>query len=173
MRIAEPSGESNILPYLNVRLQGCSDTTVGFTFLSEQSVVGKRRYCNKVLVHECLTINEPDPLDLSKVEFIATDDPCYLTFNIFKSSEEVDYIDPTIVIQTNELGEAIGVLVTFTSSEICCLPLRMAYRLYGYVDDYNTRILLANGNLYVTPCNCSEMGEIPTSGGVFWTGITW
>jgi hypothetical protein len=173
MRIAEPSGESNLLPYSTVRLQGCSDTTVGFTFLTEQPVVGKRRYCNKVLVHECLTINEPDPIDLTKVEFIATDDPCYLSFNIFKSSEQVDEIAPTIVIQTNELGEAIGVLVTFTNSELCCLPMRMAYRMYGYLDDYTTRILLSNGNLLVSPCNCSELTEDAPSGGVVWTGITW
>jgi hypothetical protein len=172
MRISQPTGDSNLLPYLNIRLQGCSDTIVGFTFLTEQPVVGKRRYCNKVLVHECLTLNEPDPIDLTKIEFIATDDPCYSLFNIFKSSEDIDEIAPTIEIQTNVGGEAIGALITFSKSELCCLPMALAYRLYGYTD-VTTRILLANGSLYITPCNCTELTETPTTSGTVWTGVTW
>jgi hypothetical protein len=50
----------------------------------------------------------------------------------------------------NEDDLATSVLVKFTKDELCCLPLRMSYRLYGTVD--GDRILLSEGSLYATPC---------------------
>lgn len=182
MRFSQPTTSgSELLPYSSLKIEGCSDTTIGFEFVSGQSETGRRRYCNKVLVHECLTVIEPDPIELEKVEFLATDDPAYRYFNIFKSSEIVDGVNPAITIQLNELGEAIGVIIFFDRDDLCCSPLKMAYRMYGYLpsesgDENNTndRILLSQGNLYVTFCPCNEVdGTLPNEGGPLWSGLNW
>lgn len=180
MRFSQVTTESNLLPYSSIKLNGCSDATIGFEFVSEQSQTGRRRYCNKVLVHECLSVVEADPIELERVEFLATDDSCYRYFNVFKSSEEVDGIPPAITIQVNELGDAIGVIIAFENDDLCCLPLKMAYRMYGYPPSESgdlsdvTRVLLSQGLLYVTYCPCSEVdGTLPTGTGPLWTGLNW
>lgn len=165
MRITRPTNEES-LPYNVIKIFGCSDSTVGFDILNQQPTVSKRRYCNKVLVHECVTVPVVDPIDLSKAEFLATDDPCYSFFNIYKSSDTVEDLEPTIELQLNDDDLVIGILVNFKTSETSCVPLQMAYRLYGYSDD--TRILLSQGTLLITPC--SNTDNCNTS---VWTGISW
>lgn len=176
MRFSRPTSEWQLLPFTDIKVQGCADATVGFQFLENQPAVAERRYCNKVLVHECIDVPEIDPVALVKAEFMATDDSCYRLFNIFKSSEEVEEVLPTIDIQLNDDDLAVGLLVNFKKTETCCLPLRMSYRLYGYLDSDN-RILLSNGNLYVTPCSCSsgvpDAGTVVDCGGNFWTDVDW
>lgn len=168
MRITQPVSDDGLLPYNVVKILGCSDVTVGFEILNHAPTVSKRRYCNKVLVHECITVPSLEPLSLSKVEFLATDDSCYQVFNLFKSSEIVSGIDPTVELQLNDADLVIGILVHFTKSETTCLPLRMVYRINGYDED-NVRVNLAQGNLYVTPCpnSCSD-SETST-----WVGVDW
>lgn len=156
------------LPYSTIKVNGCSNNTVGFEFLVNQQQTGKRRYCNKVLVHECVTVPEDSPLDLSKVEFLATSDPCYRTFELFKSSETVAGVEPTVTLQLNVDDLVEGVLVEFLGTETCCQPLRLAYRLYGYVTDSEERVLLSNGSLYITPCGCDDC-EAPQ----VWVEVDW
>ena len=156
------------LPYSTIKVNGCSNSTVGFQFLDNQPQTGRRRYCNKVLVHECVVVPEDNPMDLSKVEFIATSDPCYRFFEIFKSSVEVAGEDPTVTLQLNDDDLVEGVLVEFTPEETCCLPLRMAYRLYGFDAVSGDRFLLSNGSLYVSPCTCDGCGTNEV-----WTEVQW
>lgn len=166
MRVTQPVSDGQILPYNVVKILGCTDVTVGFDILNQQPTVSKRRYCNKVLVHECITVPSLEPLALDRVEFLATDDPCYKFFNIFKSSDTVGDTDPTIELQLDEDDLVIGILVNFTKDETRCLPLRMSYRINGYVDD--TRVNLAQGNLYISPCPCAEDVEP-----YIWVDVEW
>ena len=140
--------------------------TVGFEFLVDRPTVSKRRYCNKVLVHECVGLPEIAPTSLDRVEFIATSDPCYKVFEIYKTSEATDDIDATIEIQLNDDDLAVGAIVSFLSSETCDVSGRMAYKLIGYDED-GVRIILAQGNMYTTPCACQECRE------GFWTNVDW
>lgn len=166
MRITQQPSENEIVPYTTVKIDGCSDTVIGFQLLAEQPSFHKRRYCNKVLVHECVRVTDVAPLQLDRVEFLATDDPCYGRFNIFKSSDVVNTVDPTIELQLNDDDLVIGILVNFTVEETACQPIRMAFRMNGYDAD-NTKILLMKGNLLITPCrdtNCET---------VTWVDVTW
>jgi hypothetical protein len=156
------------LPYSTIKVNGCSNNTVGFQFLENQQQAGRRRYCNKVLVHECITVPEDNPMDLSRVEFMATSDPCYRFFELFKSSESVEGGSPTVTLQLNIDSLVEGVLVDFLDTETCCLPTRMAYRLYGYITDTEDRVLLSNGSLYVSPCTCDDCGSVE-----LWTEVDW
>lgn len=156
----------DIVPYSTVKIDGCSEAKLGFDFLSEQPSIGKRRYCNKVLVHECISVPEISPLELDRVEFLATDDPCYKFFNVYKSSDQIEEIEPAIELQIDEY-DVIGVIITFSAEEIEALPLQMSYRLYGY-DPLDNRMILAQGNLYSTPCGTLEDCKTVT-----WVGLRW
>jgi hypothetical protein len=176
MRLTQPSTTGQDVQYSIVKIQGCTDLTLGFDILNQEPRVSKRRYCNKVLVHECVTVPVSDPLPLVKAELMATDDPCYSLFNIFKSSEIVDEVPASITLQLDDADLVIGLIVDFVKTDTCCLPLRMAYRLYGYYAD-GTRILLSNGNMYVTPCSCeSGSASVGGDGGCgedYWTSVSW
>jgi len=177
MRVTLPKIEGDNLPYSTLKIQGCTDIDVGFDILDSNPTVSKRRYCNKVLVHECVSVPVVDPMVLERAEFMATADPCYSVFNVFKSSIEIDEVPPTVTLQLNDDDLVIGVIVHFVKTETCCLPLRMSYRLYGYIDA-DSRVLLANGNLYVTPCSCSSGvpepdGTCVDCGGDYWTDVDW
>lgn len=164
MRITQPVNNEPTLLYNTVKIQGCVDSTVGFNFLKSEPTVSKRRYCNKVLVHECIPANISDPTELLKVEFLSTSDPCYAEFNIFKTSDADDYddygVEPTIELQFDEddYEKVIGVLVHFSLEETCGQPLGQAYRLYGYTPE-GDKILLSNGILAITSCSCPESVE--------------
>lgn len=166
MRVTQPVDDGQVLPYNVIKIHGCSDVTVGFEILNQRPTVSKRRYCNKVLVHECISVPELEPLALSKVEFLATDDPCYKFFPIFKSSEVVNGDDPTIELQLNGDDLVIGILVSFTKTETAGVPMRMTYRINGYDED-GVRLNLATGNLYITPCPCSETSNDA------WVDVEW
>lgn len=168
MRLTRPqSGATTAPPYNIVKINGCADTTIGFDLLDSNPTVSKRRYCNKVLVHECVSVPAVSPLALSKVEFLATSDSCYKFFEVFKSSETVDGVDPSITLELNGDDEVVAIAVSFLTDETCCLPLRMAYRLYGYDPD-GVRILLTSGNLLVSPCDCPD-GVTPQ----IWKEVQW
>lgn len=167
MRVSQTVNNEPTLLYTTVKIQGCVDSTVGFNLLKDEPTVSKRRYCNKILVHECIPANVPDPIELDSVEFLATDDPCYAVFNIYKSSLTVDDISPSIELQLDDDNKTIGVVISFTVDETCGQPLRMAYRLYGYTPA-DEKILLSNGNLLVTPCSCPS-GVTPSK----WTDVRW
>ncbi len=158
--------KTDVVPYSTVKIDGCSETMLGFEFISEQPSIGKRRYCNKVLVHECVSVPTEEALDLDKVVLLATNDPCYTYFNYYKSSEQIEDIAPSIELQLNISNLVTGVIITFTKEETTAVPTRLAYRLYGHKD--NTRTLLSQGNLFITPCgnpdNCSTQ---------IWTGLDW
>lgn len=154
---------TGIIPYSTVKIDGCSEAKLGFDFLSEQPSIGKRRYCNKVLVHECVTIPEIEPMDAVKVEFMATSDPCYHFFEIFKTSDNDDL---EIELQLDDDDLTIGVIVNFTGEDTCGLPMTMAYKLYVYLAD--GRELVSTGTLCVTNC-CCEDGTNPP----LWAGINW
>lgn len=119
----------------------CTDTAIGFEFYQQQVQPTQFRYCNKILVTECVPVAIPQSMNLSKVEFYATEDPCYRLWDVYKSSENTNDIE----LQYNENENVIGVIVRFFSTETEDLPIRMAYRLYGYEDD--CKILLAQGDL--------------------------
>ena len=152
MRYTQPT-QPEILRYTALRVEGCSDIVIGFNFLKNEPTVSRRRYCNKILVHECVPLDVADPMQLNRVDFMATDDPCYRFFNIFKSSDAINDTDPTIEIQYDGDNLAIGILVRFTARETAGVPLRMAFRMRGY-DDSDIPILLSHGTLYITPCSC-------------------
>lgn len=158
---------ADLIPYSAVKIDGCSEARLGFDFLSEQPSTSRRRYCNKVLVHECVTVPEVEPLALERVEFLATDDPCYTFFNLFKSSNTVGDTEPTIELQLDEDDLVIGVLINFTREETCCLPLRMSYRLNAYDED-GTKMTLSQGNIYVSPCPMTADCERAT-----WVDVEW
>lgn len=168
MRITPPTGTGQPLPLNVIKIFGCSDTAVGFELLDSNPSVAARRYCNKVLVHECVSIPQADPMDLEKVEFLATSDSRYKVFEIFKSTVEVDNVDSSIEQELNGGGFTTVIAVTFSANDTCCLPLRLTYRLYGYITDTHERVLLSNGNLLVTPCECPE-GVAPCT----WTDVDW
>lgn len=166
MRFTQPTTEPQTLPFTPLKIQGCTNLTIGFDLLEEEPEVSRRRYCNKILVHECVSVPAVSPMELDYVELLATEDPCYSVFRLYKTSrEDVEDVSPTIQLQLNDDNLVIGILVEFSEDETCGQPLRMAYKLYGYVDD--TRILLSNGNLYITPCRCSDEG--PTT----WENLSW
>lgn len=167
MRITQQSSENEIVPYTTVKIDGCSDTVIGFQLLAEQPSFHKRRYCNKVLVHECLRVTDVAPLQLDRVEFLATEDTCYSRFNIFKSSEESDEIVSTIELQLNDDDLTIGILVSFTAEETTCQPIRMAFKMNGYDED-NNKILLMQGNLLITPCKADDCDEVG-----IWEDLNW
>jgi hypothetical protein len=169
MRFTQPVNNEPTLLYNTVKIQGCVDSSVGFNLLKSEPAISKRRYCNKILVHECIPADVSAPMELTKVEFLATDDPCYAEFSVYKSSETVDSVSPTIELQlnTDDYEKVIGVLVHFTKEETCGQPVRLAYRLYGYMPE-GDKILLSIGNLFITPCNCSD-GTKPE----VWTDIYW
>ncbi len=168
MRVTLPTGGDKTLPYNSIKIFGCSDTTVAFELLDSKPTVGTRRYCNKVLVHECVSVPQADPMDLEKIEFLATSDSRYKVFEIFKSTVIVDNVAPSIEQELDDDDLTTAISVTFFSNETCCLPLRLTYRLYGYVTDTHERVLLSNGNLLVTPCECPE-GVTPCT----WTECIW
>lgn len=150
MRYTKPTNV-DLLPYSTVKIDGCSEAKLGFDFLSEQPSIGKRRYCNKVLVHECISVPESEPLDVTKAELLVTSDPCYHFFEIYKATDDSD---ESITLQLNGDDLTIGVLIDFTPDDTCGLPQIMAYRLYVTVDD--ERILMSQGNFCITPCCCSD-----------------
>lgn len=183
MRYVKPKSE-DLLPYSNIKISGCASSNVEFTFLEKVPVTRARRYCNKMLVHECVEVPQEQPLDLDWVEFVATADPCYGFIDIYKtsrddmdsssessddpaSSEESsssDVISPTIDLVYNIDGLVTNVLVKFTFEDTCCVPMSMAYKLNGYKGE--TKELLSYGRLYVTPCRCCCEGRL-------WIGVEW
>lgn len=167
MRVAQTVNNEPTLLYNTVKIQGCVNSTVGFNLLKEEPAVSKRRYCNKILVHECIPANVPNPMELETVEFLATDDACYNVFNIFKSSVTIDNVAPSIELQLDDDDKVIGVVVSFLVEETCGQPLRLAYRLYGYTPE-DEKVLLSNGNLLITPCSCPS-GTTPST----WTDVRW
>ncbi len=167
MRVTQPVSDGQRLPYNVVKIYGCSDATVGFEILKEQPTVGRRRYCNKVLVHECVTVPELEPLALSRVEFLATADPCYKFFDLVKSSATLGSTAPTVELQLNDDDLVVGILVHFKAKETGCLPIRMTYRINGYDED-DVKMVLAQGNLFVTPCTSTE--AIDKS---YWVDVEW
>jgi hypothetical protein len=167
MRLTQPTGGGQAPPYNVLKIYGCSDTNVGFDLIETMPTVSARRYANKVLVHECVSIPQISPMELLKVEFLATADSCYSRFEVFKSSETVDTVPPSITLTLDDYDLVTSILVSFDKDETCCLPLRLAYRLYGYTDD-DSRVLLSNGNLLVTPCECPD--DIKP---VIWKEVQW
>jgi hypothetical protein len=170
MRLAQPiSEDGQALTYNTLTVPGCNNTTVGFDLLGSEPTVSSRRYCNKILVHECVSVPISSPLVLTKVEFVATDDSLYTEFNIFKTSEASEDMDATIELQPDpdDNTKTAGILVNFIVNETCCQPPRMAYKLYGYTDD-TTKVLLARGNLFISPCGCPD-DVLPTT----FIGIQW
>jgi hypothetical protein len=101
-------------------------------------------------------------MDAVKIEFMATADPCYTFFEIFKTSET----DGDIDIQLNDDDLAIGAIINFTTEDTCGISLALAYKLYVYTAD--ERILVSNGNLVVTPCCCGPDVEKTE-----WTDVNW
>ena len=163
MRIAQPISTPVEQPYQVAKIQGCANLSLGFSFLNDVQISGRRRYCNKVLVHECVTISELNPVDLQSVEFIATSDACYEYFEFYKTSTSTP---ADITIQLNDDDLAVGVLVNFSKEETSAAPMRLVFRLYGIIDD--ARTLLAQGTLYITPCNNPEYTKKE-----LWTNIDW
>lgn len=167
MRYTQPKNTTDQpIGFSTVKIQGCSDVTVGFDILDSAPTVAARRYCNKVLVHECVAVPEILPTELTRVEFMATDDPCYKYFKYFKSSALVDSISPTVTLQLDADDLVIGILVNFSSTETNCAPLRLTYKLWGYPPT-GARILLSQGNLFVSPCNNGSCDDS------IWTDINW
>lgn len=160
MIITQPTTDSQQLPSVVARIQGCIDTSLDFAFIDQIPTPAARRYANKVLVHECVTVPQATPMDLTQVEFIATSDPCYKYFEIYKTSD-----DGGILLNLNIGGLVDSVTINFLSSETCNLPQRMAFRLYGY--DSSGKILLSIGNLYVAPCSLEDCNRD------LWTGVPW
>ncbi len=166
MRFTTTTSDVPKLPYSSFRINGCSNSNIEFFLIENLPVTKERRYCNKILVHECISAPFSAPLTLDKAEFLATSDPCYNTFEIFKSSEEVNGQPTSIELIFDETGDTTSVLVQFTDIETCCVPLSMTYKLYGYVGD--EKILLSIGRLYVTPCSCCGK-----CGDDYWVDVGW
>lgn len=167
MRISKPDEVDKPIPYTILKVLGCSDQAVGFTLISQQGEVGKRRYCNKVLVHECATVDIPEGMDLDGVEFLATSDPTYQFFEFYKVSEGTADIDPTVELERNDDGAVTHIDVYFAAAETSGMPTTMAYRLYGLLSPTGERVLLANGRLFIPPCgptNCTQD---------LWTEVMW
>lgn len=171
MRFSKPQTTER-LRYTSLHINTCSDVSVIFDLLSGAPQVAARRYCNKILVHECVTAVDEAPLDLTNVEFFATSDPCYGLFEFYKQSTEQNGEPATIVLHENEDELVTNIEVTFTKEELCCKPLRMSYRLYGTIaateDEPEERLLLSNGVLYLTPCQCCG-----GCSNVTWTEVDW
>ena len=163
MRYTQPNNKPTNTTAI-LKIDGCNDNNVEFTLLENAPVVGKRRYCNKILVHECIMLPEPSPLELDRVELIATSDPCYKYFEIYKTSEDAPDIPASILLEVNTDGLTESIVVQFSADDLCGLPGRLAFRLYGYQDDI--RILLTGGVMYSGPCACCEE-KTP------WVEVTW
>jgi len=150
MRFSQPTSDGQPFIYSHIKINGCAESIVGFDLLNEAPSISKRRYCNKTLVTECITVPEVAPLDLASAQFIATDDPCYghLVFD-----KRTSGTSPKVSLQLNATPETIGILVDFDAAETCGLPPRMAYKLYGTITG-GGNMLLAQGNIYITPCRC-------------------
>ena len=158
MRFTKPDAPIN-LPYSVVKVDGCVNTAIGFTLLKEEAEVNKRRYCNKILVHECIEAVLPDPIELDSVELLATSDPCYKTFEIYKTSPA------DITLEKDVEDKVTHISVAFTPEDTVCAPLKLAYRLYGYID--GGRILLSQGTLNTAPCTV-DVTPVP-----YWTDLAW
>ena len=109
-----------------------------------------------------------EAIDLEKVEFIATSDPCYSKFEIYKSSDVFNEIPPSIVLVQNDELLTTGVIVEFAKNETCILPLTSTYKLYGTLTDTSERILLSHGVLYTVPCKCCD-----ECNHTYWDDIEW
>jgi hypothetical protein len=155
--------------YTSLHLNSCSDTSIVFDLLSDVPVTSERRYCNKVLVHECVTEPQSFPVELTSVEFIATSDPCYKYFEFYKRSDIYQGDQPSVVLHDTDdsaaLTEAIEVL--FTKEDLCCKPLRLSYRLYATFTETEERKLISSGLLYITPCSGCECSD------TLWTDAGW
>lgn len=166
MIVSKVTTEVPKLPYTSFRINGCSDSTVEFDLIENLPVTKERRYANRVLVHECISAPFEAPLDLIKAEFIATSDPCYSRFELFKSSEAIYGEAPTITFTLNEDDEVITVIVDFKEKETCCKPLSMTYKLYGYTE--SDKILLSTGRMFITPCSCCGVCTAK-----YWVEVGW
>lgn len=150
-----------------MHINTCTDISVIFDLLEDVPQIAKRRYCNKVLVHECITAPEITGMDLESVDFMATSDPCYGFFEFYKSSLEQNGEAASVIRHINpdtDLVESIEVL--FDAEELCCKPVRLTYRLYGNLTE-EPRVLLATGNLYIIPCSCCGCHD------EYWTEVEW
>lgn len=168
MRISRPDPVEQSIPYTTIRVPGCSAQAVGFTLLSEVGQVGKRRYCNKVLVHECVTVDVPQAVEMSNVEFIATSDPSYRYFEFYKSAIVVEGVDPQIELELDDYDAVTHITVLFTAEETSGVSPTMAYKLYGYLSPDGEKVLLAQGRLFIPTCNlqidCTKE---------LWTDLAW
>lgn len=154
-------------PYTSVHINTCTDVSVVFDLLDNVPQEARRRYCNKVLVHECITAPEVVGLDLESVEFMATSDPCYGFFEFYKSSLEQNSEPPTIILHRNEDTDLVeGIEISFEAEELCCKPVRLTYRLYGNLAE-EPRMLLSTGNLFLSPCQCCGCHVD------YWTEVGW
>jgi len=180
MRFTIPENPNQTFPYYVLKVQGGTDVNIAFDIVANEYPTSVRRYCNKQLVHECAPTAAEAPLELVRAEFLATPDPCYRFFNVYKTSEDTVDLDPTIILEpTEDSGDdpdlISSVVVQFLKTETCCMPLRQLYRLYGYFDD-DSRILLSHGNLYITPCTGSGAIDPITLGDCgpnCWTDLEW
>lgn len=118
------------------------DTAIGFEFLSEQ-LEPYTQICNETFVNICVGTPTPAPQDITKVEFIATEDVCFKILRVLKTSDD-DL--PNVEMQLDDDDKLIGVIIRFFEYETACLPSSMSYRLYGFKSD-NTKILLSQGLL--------------------------
>lgn len=154
-------------PYTSVLIDTCTDVSIVFDLLENVPQETKRRYCNKVLVHECISQPEIQGLDLESVDFMATSDPCYGIFEFYKTSLEQNGEAPSIIRHINEDTDLVeSIEIAFKAEELCCKPTRLTYRLYGNIVD-EPRILLSSGNLFLIPCQCCGCHVD------YWTEVGW
>jgi hypothetical protein len=117
-----------------------ADEVIGFEFIKG----GLDNCCHSVLglvaINFCLPTSSVVGLDISRVEFLATDDPCYKKNLIEKTAS------PGLVLEKDAAGKITGVLVRFFRDETKCLPTQLAYKLYVY-DKQDCRIPLSEGLL--------------------------
>lgn len=101
----------------------CEDQVIGFEFVTK-SKTAKGKCFNGVPINVCVPVEVSSQVELSEVEFLATDDPCYQNWKITKTEK------PSIEVQYDLNGEyAVGVLVRFFKEDTCCYPSQMAFRL--------------------------------------------
>lgn len=101
----------------------CEDQVIGFEFVS----IGKSptfKCFGKTLVNFCDSIEIPTPISLKSIIFKATSDPCYIDWEIEKTT------DPDIEVQYSNT-KISGVMVRFFKNETCCFPSQMAFKLIG------------------------------------------
>jgi hypothetical protein len=155
--------------YTSLHLDSCADTSIVFDLLTDVPVNSERRYCNKVLVHECITEPEASPVELDLVEFIATSDPCYRFFEFYKRSDIYEGENPSVVLHDDDdSGDLTSMIeVTFTKEDLCCKPVRLSYRLYATFTETAERKLISRGVLYITPCSGCDCSDD------LWTDVGW